>query len=542
MGPDPKEEATSAKAGHSDAASPPAPAPAPESAEGLTLRFGSAYRWLVTATGLFGAFAMVLSATVVNVAVPEVRGAFGIGQDEAQWMATAFLAMMTASQLLNAWMIAAFGKRGAFLSTLLLFTVGSFICATATGMPQLIIGRVIQGAAAGIIQPLVMVTIVEVFPVNRRASAMGIFGSGVVLAPAIGPAVGGIAIDEFTWRLMFILPLPAVFLAFVGGLVFMPAKTGKASRPPFDWAGFGLLLCALALGMDAIARGPRFGWGSDAIVLQLGLSVGLSALFLYWQTRSRAPVLALELFRNPGFAAAVAVAFVFGAGNFASSYVIPVFVQDVQGYTATRAGMLLMPAGLLLVAALPFTGRLADKTPGHWMIALGLAFFATGALAMSLGNADTSFWTFAAFAAFSRFGLAFILPSLSATAFKALKPDELARGSGNMNFIRQLGGASGTNLMVVWLQTRHANHAQEFNFTQSADNPVTREMLQRLDGALAGSGLDQQGVEAVASDFLARTVDAQALTVAFQDCFLALAVVFFLAIVPAFLLGRFAKD
>jgi len=514
---------------------------ADETAAGLARRFGPAYRWLVTVTGLFGAFAMVLSATIVNVAVPEVRGAFGVGQDEAQWMATAFLAMMTASQLLNAWCIAAFGKRGAFLGTLLLFSCGSVICATATSMSMLIVGRIMQGAAAGIIQPLVMVTIVEAFPPDRRGAAMGIFGSGVVLAPAIGPAVGGIAIDEFSWRLMFLLPMPAVFLGFVGGLVFMPKKASGAARPPFDWTGFGLLLAALAIGMDAIASGPRYGWTSDRISAQLCIAALVAGAFLYWQARSRAPILALDLFKNPGFASAVAVAFVFGAGNFASSYVIPVFVQDVQGYTATRAGMLLMPAGLILVAMLPLTGRLADHMPGHWMIATGLAFFAAGSIAMSISDVDTAFWTFAGFAAIGRFGLAFILPSLSAAAFRALEPGDLARGSGNMNFIRQLGGASGTNLIVVWLQTRHATHAQTLNETQAPDNPATRELLDRLDTSLESAGLDAAGMDAVAADFLARALDAQALSLAFQDCFLALGVAFLVVIVPGYMLGYFAK-
>lgn len=483
---------------------------------------------------------MVLSATIVNVAVPEVRGAFGVGQDEAQWMATAFLATMTASQLLNAWMIAAFGKRGAFLGTLIVFTAGSFICASAAGMEALIVGRIMQGAAAGVIQPLVMVAIVEAFPADKRGAAMGIFGAGVVLAPAIGPAIGGVAIDEFSWRLMFLMPLPAVFIAFVSGLVFMPVKTDRRARPPFDWAGFGVLLGALALAMNAIASGPRYGWSSDAIVLQLALAAAAGAFFLYWQTRSRAPILALDLFKNPGFAAAVAVAFVFGVGNFASSYVIPVFVQDVQNFTATKAGLLLMPAGLMLVAVLPLTGRVADHMPGHWMVALGLAFFGIGALAMSVGDARTAFWTTAGFAALSRFGLAFILPSLSATAFKALKPEEFARGSGNMNFVRQLGGASGTNMIVVWLQTRHASHAQSMNLTQSPDNPATREMLQDVSERLREGGLGEPGVEVMAAEFLAETLDAQAQALAFQDCFLALAVVFFIAIAPAIYLGRFA--
>lgn len=512
-----------------------------ESAAGLAERFGPAYRWYVTITGLFGAFAMVLSATIVNVAVPQVRGAFGVGQDEAQWMATAFLATMTASQLLNAWMIAAFGKRGAFLWTLIVFTLGGIVCATSTSMTALIVGRVMQGAAAGIVQPLVMVTIVEAFPADRRGTAMGVFGSGVVLAPAIGPALGGIAIDELSWRFMFLLPLPAVILAFVGGLIFMPTKTDKRARPPFDWWGYGLLLFTLAVGMNAIAGGPRFGWSSNKISGQLVLALILGVSFVYWQTRSRAPILSLDLFRNPGFAAAVAVAFVFGAGNFASSYVIPVFVQDVQGYTATRAGMLLMPAGLLLVVALPITGRLSDKAPGHIMVAIGLAFFAAGIAAMSTGDANVSFWTFAGFAALSRFGLAFILPSLSATAFKALKPDELTRGSGNMNFIRQLGGASGTNLIVVLLQLRHSSHSEEMMRSQNPANETTRELMSRLDQSLAGAGLGEEGTAAIANNFISQMIDAQALALAFQDCFIALAVVFTVAILPAFVLGKFAN-
>ncbi len=218
---------------------------------------------------------------------------------------------------------------------------------------------------------------------------------------------------------------------------------------------------------------------------------------------------------------------------------IPVFVQDVQGYTATRAGMLLMPAGLLLVAVLPITGRLSDKAPGHIMVAIGLAFFAAGVAAMSTGDAHVSFWTFAGFAALSRFGLAFILPSLSAAAFKALKPDELARGSGNMNFIRQLGGASGTNLIVVLLQMRHSSHSEEMMRSQTPSNGATRELMLQLDERLSSAGLGEEGTTAIANNYVMQMIDAQALAFAFQDCFLALAVVFTIAIVPAFVLGKF---
>ena len=509
-----------------------------ETTETLFERFGPAYRWFVTFTCLAGAFAMVLSATVVNVAVPKIMGAFGVGQDQAQWMATAFLATMTASQLLNAWMIASLGYRAAFIMTLGIFTAGSVVCAAAASIEMLIAGRIMQGFAAGIVQPLAMVTIVQVFPENRRGTAMGIFGAGVTLAPGIGPFVGGIAIDVVSWRFMFLLPLGFVFLAFIGGLLFMPTRDETRRRPPFDWGGYILLCTALVLAMTAIARGPVEGWTSNTILLEAAGALLAGTAFVAWQMRSRSPLLAVELFSNPVFLSALVVAFVFGMGNFGSSYLIPVFVQEVQGFTPTKAGLVLVPAGLALVVALPFTGRLADHVPGHLMVLLGLACFALGTAFMVTSDVNTAFWTFAFYTAVSRIGLAFILPSLSATAFRALGPSDLTKGAGNMNFIRQLGGATGTNLIVVWLQMRTARHGEFLTATQTPDNETTRELLRQFADKLGILGIPDGIRDPVALDFLGRVVLAQAEMFGFRDSFLALAVVFALALIPAWVLGR----
>ena len=509
-----------------------------DTAEVLFARYGPAYRWLVTVFGLTGGFAMVLSATIANVAVPHVMGAFGVGLDQAQWMATAFLTTMTVSQLLNHWMTEAFGPRGAYTLTITVFLIGTAIGWFAPNIDVLILGRVLQGFSAGIVTPMVMVTMFEVFPPQQRGLAMGIYGAGLVLAPALGPAVGGMAIDAFNWRFIFVMPIPFCIVALIGAQLFMPQKRNRGPIPPFDWAGYLLLGTCLALLMTGAANGIRKGWGSNEIVLIFLGGALTGTLFVLWQLKSRNPLLDFSLWRNQRFVAALLVGFVFGAGNFASSYVIPVFVQTVQGYTATGAGLVLMPAGLLLVAVLPLTGRIADKLPHHVPIMVGLLFFAAGVGLMSSSDVNTAFWTFALFICISRFGLSFMIPSLSVGALSTLEPHEVARGSGNLNFIRQLGGAVGTNLIVVWLQLRTTFHAQGLTSTQTADNQTSREFLADVSVRLSQAAIPQELSSSVALDYLAKVVQAQALTFGFKDAFLALAAVFVLALIPAWIFAR----
>ena len=302
-----------------------------DTAEDLFARYGPNYRWFVTVFGLVGSFAMVLSATIANVAVPNVMGAFGVGQDQAQWLATAFLATMTVSQLLNHWMTQALGPRAAYTVTIVVFLVGTAIGWFAPNIDILIVARMLQGFSAGIITPMVMVVMFQVFPADKRGLAMGIYGSGVVLAPALGPVVGGMAIDNFDWRFIFLMPVPFCLVALAGGLVFMPANRPSGPRPRFDWTGYLLLGAALALLMTGAANGVRKGWDSTEIVSLLAGGATLGFLFVLTQLHSRNPLLDLSLWRNRRFVAALMVGLVFGAGNFASSYAIPVFAQMVQG-------------------------------------------------------------------------------------------------------------------------------------------------------------------------------------------------------------------
>jgi EmrB/QacA subfamily drug resistance transporter len=487
---------------------------------------------------MVGAFSVVLSATIVNVAVPDVMGAFGIGQDRAQWMATGFLATMVAGQLLNAWIIGLLGERNALSVTLLVFILGGVISGLSPNMDFIVVGRIMQGFSAGIVQPLAMVTLFRVFPADRRATAMAIYGMGVTLAPGFGPAVGGLVIDSFSWRYIFFMPLPFCAVAILLGNLFMPSRDPEARKPIFDWTGFTLLCTALACLMWGIGNGQREGWSSTTIILVFGLCLVCGIGFVLAQLRADTPLLDLTLFRNPAFAFGALLGFVFGMGNFSTSYAIPVFVQTVQNFTATAAGFALLPAGVVLLLLFPLTGRISDKLPYQVPIMSGLIVFSIAALLMSQSDVNTPFLTVVLITIMGRVGLTFIMPSLNAAVLGALTPEQLNRGTGGLNFIRQLGGAAGVNALVAILEQRTVFHAEALTATQTAGNVTNQEFLSQVGDLLGEAGVPEALHEPGALHYLGQVVYAQANTFAFQDGFIIIAAVFASALIPAWILGR----
>ena len=238
-------------------------------------------------TGLIADFTMVLGGTIANVAIPDVMGAFGVGQDTAQFMATGYIATMTASQLLAAWFISQFGRRLSFSMILLVFIGSGLTCTFAQSIEMLIGGRIMQGFCAGVIQPLVMTTIISLYPPEQRGRAIGLYVGMLGLAVGFGPVVGGVTIDALGWRWIFMVSLPFVGVALLLGTVFIPEEQGPREKQPFDWWGYGLLCVALLGLMSAIANGHRKGWSSDIVVTYWFVGVGGTVLFI-WSQHSRA--------------------------------------------------------------------------------------------------------------------------------------------------------------------------------------------------------------------------------------------------------------
>ena len=509
-----------------------------ETTEVLFARYGPRYRWLATITVMLGTISAMLTTTTVNVAIPDIMGAFGIGQERAQWLSTSALAAMTVAMLLNAWLIRRFGQRKTFVGALGVFIAALVLAGLSPNESVLIFCRIAQGAVAGLMQPFSVYTLFRVFPSEQRGTAMGFFGISVILGPALGPTVGGILIDYFNWRYVFFLAVPFSVIAILLGSLFMPEREELEAPSGFDWTGFLLMSFALACLLTGLSNGQREGWYSGHILILLGLAVVAGVAFLAWELHASQPLVDLRVLANARFAAASSIAFIFGAGMFGSSYLVPLFVQTVQGFTPLEAGLLLMPGGFVLGLFFPIGGYLSDRIPARGLIVAGLLCVSVSAYWLGSVDANTSFWTIARCVVTSYVGLALIKPALIVAALRPLRPELLGQGAGLINFSRQLGGALGVNLLSVVLDRRTFFHSNALANLQTAANSGTAEFLRRMQDLLAQAGVPPDLQLPGALHFLDRVVYAQAYTFGFRDSFLIVAFVFALALIPAWIVGR----
>ncbi|OAN77372.1 multidrug MFS transporter [Sulfitobacter sp. EhC04] len=501
-------------------------------------RYGPAYKWLATGTIMIATISVVLSTTIVNVAIPAVMGAFGISAVQAQWISTGFLAAMTATMLLADWANRAFGMRLTMNAAMGVFFIGSILGGLAPNETVLTLARVVQGAAAGVVQPLAMIMLFKVFPPNKRGAAMGIYGVGVVLAPALGPWIGGVLMDAFNWRFVFYLGLPFSGLAILLSNLFLPSREESGPIPAFDFIGVAILSIFLAVLLSTLSNAQRLGWESNTILSGFTISIASAIAFVVWEMKTAKPMLDMRLFANFAFSSASVVAFIMGAGLFGSTYLLPVFVQQIQGMTPTQAGLLLMPSGFAMLLVFPIAGRLSDRVPAPIMIGFGMVVFAGSSWLMAAANVHTAFWTLAWWTILSRVGLGLVFPAISSGALKVLPPHLLGQGSGASNFVRQLGGAFGVNLLTVFIERRTIMHADAFAATQTSDNATTMELLHEVAGLLHASGLPDAQLMPAASSYLGQTVMIQSSNAAFQDGFLIVCGIFLLALVPTWFMWR----
>lgn len=418
----------------------------------LFQRYGPAFRWYATFTVMLGTLSVVLSATIINVAVPVLMRDFHVRQDEVHWLATGFLAAMTVGMLLTAWAVARFGARRAFIGAMAMFIVASLVGGFSQSFLVLVLSRMAQGLAAGLIQPQAMIIIFQVFPIAKRGLGMGIYGMGVTLGPAIAPALGGVLVDGLSWRAVFFIVLPACLVAMGLAARFLPGRDPRKSPPHLDRFGVLLLTSGLFATLWALASGHRRGW-DDALVLAtlIGGPLVLAA-FVRWQYRHRHPLFDLRVFLSPGFAGGFLLAVVMGAGVFASTYLLPLYFQQINGLSASTAGLMLVPAGLSMAFLFPFSGHLTDRIANPLLIATGLVLFAISMQMMRLAEPGTAPWLLVLWAVVCRLGMGFIMPPVTTGSMSLLPPALIAQGSGIINFGRQIGGALGVNISAVFVQ------------------------------------------------------------------------------------------
>ena len=395
---------------------------------------------------MIGTISTILAATIINVAFPALMAEFHVGHDTLQWVAAGFLAATTATMLATAWLVETIGERATFVGAMALFLAASLLAAVSWSTQWLIAARVVQGACAGVLQPLAMIVLFRVFPVDERGRAMALYGFGIVLAPAIGPAIGGALLEAFGWRSIFLLTVPFCIAGLALGATTLPRHAGRSSQR-FDWIGWMLLLGALVTLLNVPVAGHRAGFAAPVPIALAVAGIALAGAFVRWEMRAPAPLLPIRLFRHPPFAGASIVAFAYGVGLF-GTYPCR-FAQDIAHFNAADAGYLLAPPGVALAVAIVVGGRLTDRMHPAPIIIAGLALFAVSSLLLALSGAATGFARLALWLVIGRVGLGMLIPALNVGAVQSLSGSELAYASSAVNFVRQLGGAFGVNLLAV---------------------------------------------------------------------------------------------
>lgn len=437
----------------------------PGSLQALRARYGERYRWLVLLAVMVGTIASIMSSTIVNVAIPDMSHHFALGQERAQWVSSGFMVAMTASMLTTPWLLSRYGYRATYVATMLLLLFGGVAGGFSNHFGLVLLARVAEGLAAGIVQPIPAIIILHAFQPHEQGRASGFFGMGVVLAPALGPSIGGVLVDWFGWRSIFFMVVPFCLVSLWLAFKFVPvtAPGGQPTQRGGAWIDWRGLLIGSA-GTLCLLNGLvelRGGTAAEAATLLLS-AAACTALFIWWQKRlarsGQPPLMDLRLFRYRQFAMGSIVAFIYGTALFGSTYLLPVFMQLGLQMSPSHVGTILLPAGIVLAVTIPLVGRMADHRPTYLLVSIGLFLLALSFGLMVLIGLESSLWLLVAFAILGRIGLGFILPSLNLGAMRPLDKPLIPQGSSTISFLRMLGGAAGVSLCGIVLEWRLAAH------------------------------------------------------------------------------------
>ncbi|MFT7131052.1 MAG: DHA2 family multidrug resistance protein [Gammaproteobacteria bacterium] len=508
----------------------------------LFRHYGIGYAWFAMGTVTFAMLATLLSGTIVNVAIPRIMGAFGIGQDEAQWLSTANLAAATVGMLLTSWMTQTWGIRAVVFWSMIAFFIASFVGGISPNVEFMVLARVVQGVTTGILTPLSIYVIFLLFPFERQGMVMGVSSIGVMLAPALGPTIGGMLTDSFNWRYVYFLCMVFPVVCIPLALLFLPNRDGPKPNIPFDWLGMICLSVAITLIFMGLSNGGKEGWDSTLILSYFGGAFISSVVFIYWQIRNPKPLLNLAIFRHYRFVIYSITAFAFGAGLYGSTYLIPLFLQLIQGLTPTDSGLATMPAGILMGVVAPLCGRMSDKYDPGVLIGFGSILFFLSFYLMVGSDANTSFWTFAWWMCIGRIGIGFAFPPMSMGAVRSVPAAMMSEASGVLNFVRQMGGAFGVNLSSLILARRTEFHLDAIYSTQRYDNSTTMDALAIIRQQLTVTGLPEVEQTMVAMQYLARGLHTQASVIAFKDSFLVSSFLFLFILIPAYLIWKSGRN
>jgi DHA2 family multidrug resistance protein len=500
--------------------------------------------WAVALTVTMATFMEVLDTSIANVALQHIAGDLSVGQDESTWVLTSYLVSNAIVLPISGWLATRFGRKRFYMSCVALFTASSFLCGIAPNLGMLIFFRVLQGAGGGGLGPSEQSILADTFPQKKRGMAFAIYGMAVVLAPAIGPTLGGFITDHYSWRWVFFINVPVGIVSLILSyrMVQDPPYLAKARKKlgPFDAPGLALIALGLGCLEVVLDKGQEDDWFASSFVTTFAIVAGVALVaFLIRELMAKNPIVDLRMFAHRNFATATVMMLILGATLFGTTVLLPQFTQIQLGYTAQLAGEALSPAGLMIMALMPFVGLLIARVDARKLIAFGFLCSAGGLFYMAnhLTN-SISFGEVVKLRMIQAFGLAFLFVPITTISYQGLPREKFNEASGIINLARNLGGDIGIATITTLLARRAQIHQTDLVSHTSRFNTTFVARLQELTRAIAHAGFSTEEASRKAIGAISHTVLAQAQTLAYIDAIWLFAILTAMMVPAAFLMRK----
>jgi DHA2 family multidrug resistance protein len=499
------------------------------------------YRYLIAITVSLASVLELLDTSIVNVAIPHMMGNLGATLDQIAWVSTGYIVANVIVLPITGWLSAYFGRRNYFAGSIALFTVASFFCGNAGSLEELVFWRVVQGLGGGALLSTSQAILYEEFPRSEYGTAMAIFGVGVMVGPTLGPTLGGYITDVFGWPWIFYINLPIGMLALALSLTFIQDSLHAVRTAKVDYIGLVLLAVGVGTLQTMLERGERLDWFASAEVMRYAVISAVSLVGFVWhELTTEHPVVDLRILKSRQLAVGVVFGLVLGVCLYATVFVLPVYLQNLQHFTAKQTGFVILPGALASAFTMAVMGRFQGKFDGRLSILAGVGLFAWsmwlhGHFTTDSGMADF-FWPLI----LRGMGLGLIFVPLTNLALADLPMSKIPNGTGLFNLMRQLGGSMGIAISATLLQRFAAIHRADLAANVTPYSEVARERLAQITTSLTAQGMPPALAETKAIAFIGGQVTRQALMLSFEQLFLLFGACFVLSL-PLLLLMHKGK-
>jgi MFS transporter, DHA2 family, multidrug resistance protein len=492
-------------------------------------------RVIITLTAIICALLEIVDTTIVNVALPDMKGNLGATTSEVGWVVTAYAIGNVIIVPMTSWLSAQFGRRNYFAVSILIFTLFSFLCGQASGIWELVLFRFLQGIGGGALLVTSQTIITESYPPEKRGMAQAIYGLGVIVGPTLGPPLGGFIIDHSSWPYIFYINIPLGIIAALLTLQFVrsPRYAAKSSMGDIDWAGIGLLALFVGSLQYILEKGQDDDWFNDTTIIILTVLAVLGAFFFIWRELSfRNPVVRLRVLKNGNLRVGTVMSFIIGFGLYGSTFIIPMYTQTTLGWTATQSGLLLVPASLTTAFMMPIIGRLLQKgVPQQYLVSMGMLLFAGFCfygykiLTPDTGK-DAFFWMLIV----RGVGMGMLFIPVTTLALSTLKGKEIGEGASFTGMMRQLGGSFGVALITTFMARKTMEHRNNLVSKLNINDLDVQNRIAGLKQSFMAKGYPPDIALQDAYKAMEGMVMKQAAVLSYMDVFYAIGCMFLLCI------------